>query len=156
VALATAAARLRHSPATTRMVVLVTDGVSNTGEIDPLSAAALCRGLDIRVYTVAVGRAGQTSIPVQFGDRRRTLIDAEVDEDLLRVIAERTGGRFFRATDSDGLRQVFGEIDRLERTPLEVRRAVRYREAFAPLAWLALVLLSTPLLLTALGVTETP
>jgi Ca-activated chloride channel family protein len=156
VALATAAARLRDSPAATRVVVLVTDGVSNTGEIDPLSAAALCRGLGIRVYTVAVGRAGQTSIPIQLGDQRRTLIDAEVDEELLQEIATRTGGRFFRATDSDSLRQVFGEIDRLETSPLEVRRTVRYREAFAPLAWLALLLLAAPLALTALGVTATP
>ena len=163
VALATAAARLRHSEAETRVVVLVTDGVSNAGEIDPRSAAALCDGLGIRVYTIGVGTSRRVPVPVAFQDPRtgrpivhRVMRRMPVDQALLREIAERTGGRSFLATDPEALAEVFGEIDRLETSELQVKRFVRYREAFRPLAWSALALLLLPLLPTALAVTAEP
>ncbi|HXT52623.1 MAG TPA: VWA domain-containing protein [Thermoanaerobaculia bacterium] len=163
-ALANAAARLKQSPAKSRLIVLVTDGDNNAGQIDPDSAAAICAGLGIKVYTVAVGTTnGPVVIPVAVRDRstgevtiRRVPWNVRVDVDLLRRIAQRTGGRFFRATDGDALREIFASIDRLERTPLQVRKMVRHEEAFQPLAWSALALLLLPLLVASAGVTAEP
>jgi Ca-activated chloride channel family protein len=157
--LASAAARLRGSDAKTKVVVLVTDGVNNAGEIDPRSAAAVCKGLGIRVYTVGVGTArGAVPVPMTFRhpitgepETRRVMMRIAVDEPLLREIAERTGGRYFRAADGESLQGIFAEIDRLEKTPLQVKRYVRHEESFAPLAWTALALWCLPLLLAAAG-----
>ncbi len=163
VALATAAARLKDSQAESRVIVLVTDGVNNAGEIDPGSAAALCQGLGIRVYTIGVGTGGRVPVPVGIPDPRtgetrvrRTMQVMPVDEELLGRIAQRTGGRSYHATDPKGLADVFDEIDKLEKTELEVKRFVRYREAFPPLAWAALALVLLPLVPAALGVTAEP
>jgi Ca-activated chloride channel family protein len=163
VALAAAAARLRVSPAKTRIMVLVTDGGNNAGEIDPLSAAAMCKGLGLKVYTVGVGTAGRVPVPVPVQDPEtgrieihRQLMNVSVDEQLLRLIAQRTGGRYWKATDLRSLQETFRDIDRLEKTPLRVKRYVRYREAFAPLALAALSLLALPLAAAALQVTAEP
>ncbi len=163
VALANAASRLKDSGAKSRVVVLVTDGVNNAGEIDPGSAAAVAEGLGLRVYTVGVGTIGEAPIRVKGRDpitgrmvEQTVRIKVEVDEELLQKIAQRTGGRFYRATDPDALTQVFAEIDRLERTPLQVKRYVRYQESFQPFAWAALLLAATPLLLGILGATVEP
>lgn len=163
VGLANAAARLEAGGARSKVVVLVTDGVNNAGEIDPRSAAALAQGLGIRVYTVGVGTAGRVPVPVRVSDPwtgrpeiRRVLMDVEVDEELLREISRRTGGRFFRATDPRALAEVFLEIDRLEKSPLAVKRYVRYREAFAPFAWTAFGFLLLPLAAAGLRVTAEP
>lgn len=162
-ALANAAARLKASAARTKVIVLVTDGVNNRGAIDPDSAAAVCEGLGIRVYTVGVGTAGTVPVPMQFRDSdtgevetRRVMMDVEVDEELLGRIAERTGGRFFKATDPESLRRIFQEVDRLEKTPLRVQNTVRYREIFMPLAVIALALLFLPALLALTGLTAEP
>jgi Ca-activated chloride channel family protein len=163
VALATAAARLRTSPAKSRVVVLVTDGVNNAGEIDPLSAATLCRGLGIRVYTVGVGTNGRVPVPFPVrnpltGEReiRRVMMNVSVDHQLLREIAQRTHGQSFAATDRQGLREIFRSIDRLEKTALKVKRYVRYREVFPPLAWSGLALLLFPLATAGLKATAEP
>jgi len=163
VALAAAAGRLRVSPAKTRIMVLVTDGGNNAGEIDPLSAAAMCKGLGLKVYTVGVGTAGRVPVPVPVQDPEtgrieihRQLMNVSVDEQLLRQIAQRTGGRYWKATDLRSLQETFRDIDRLEKTPLRVKRYVRYREAFAPLALAALSLLALPLAAAALQVTAEP
>lgn len=163
VALATAAARLEESEADSRVIVLVTDGANNAGEIDPRSAAALCEGLGIRVYTIGVGTGRPVPVPIALGDpsegrprARRVLRRMPVDEDLLQEIAGRTGGRFFRATDRQSLESVFAEIDRLETTELEVKRYSRHREAFQPLVWSALGLLLLPLAPAALRLTAEP
>lgn len=162
-ALATAAGRLRDSEAETKVVVLVTDGVSNAGEIDPHDAAALCDGMGIRVYTIGVGTDEAVPIPVGTVDPvsgrisvQRRLRQMPIDEDLLRAIAERTGGRYYRATDREALAGVFAEIDRLERTEIEIKRFVRYRDAFQPLAWTALALLVLPLVPAAFAWTGEP
>ncbi|HEX2251993.1 MAG TPA: VWA domain-containing protein [Thermoanaerobaculia bacterium] len=163
VALANAAARLQDSEAESKVIVLVTDGVNNTGAIDPRSAAAVCDGLGIRVYTVGVGTRGRVVVPLTQRnpvtgrlETHRAEMQNQLDEELLRAIAERTGGRYFRATDARGLAGVFAAIDRLERTPMRVKRYVRYQETFQPLAWAALAALLAPLLAAALGVTAEP
>jgi Ca-activated chloride channel family protein len=163
VALASSAARLKDSEAKSRVIVLVTDGVNNAGEIDPISAAAVADGLGIKVYTVGVGTRGRVAVPMQIKnprtgriETRKVMMENQLDEALLGRIAERTGGRYFRATDSDSLRQIFGEIDRLEKTEMKVKRYVRYRESFQPWAWSALALLLVPLATTALGLTGEP
>jgi Ca-activated chloride channel homolog len=163
VALASAAARLRDSQAKTKVIVLVTDGANNAGAIDPVSAAALCKGLGIKVYTIGVGSAGRVPVPLPMQDPitgqtvvRRVLMNVPVDEVLLRQIAGRTGGQFFRATDREGLRRIFRSIDQLEKTPLQVKRYVRYREAFPPLVWAGLAFLLLPLATAGLQVTAEP
>jgi Ca-activated chloride channel family protein len=163
VALAKAAARLVDSEAKSRVVVLVTDGVNNAGEIDPLSAAAVCDGLDIKVYTIGVGTQGPVPVPLTRRDprtgrmtTRRVVMENQLDEELLRRIASRTGGAYFRATDAEGLRRTFEEIDRLERTPMTVKRFVRYEELYPPLVWTGLALLLLPLGVAGLGVTAEP
>lgn len=164
VALASGAARLKSSPAKTRIALLITDGVNNAGEIDPLSAAAACAGLGIKVYTIGVG-SHRSVVPVPQtvqnpltgqSETRRVLMRVPMDERLLREIARRTGGQFFRATDSRTLRAIFAEIDRLEKTPLKVQRYVRYREAFPPLAWTGLGLLLLPLAMAGIRMTAEP
>ncbi|MEM9556360.1 MAG: VWA domain-containing protein [Acidobacteriota bacterium] len=161
-ALASAAARLKDSAAKTKVAVLVTDGVNNRGAIDPDSAAAVCEGLGIKVYTIGVGTEGVVPVPMRvvdaFGRERvqRMNMEVEVDEELLRSIAERTGGRFFQATDPNSLRDIFAEIDELEKTPIRIERSVRYKEAFMPFAWAALALLALPLLPAAAGWTAEP
>jgi Ca-activated chloride channel family protein len=163
VALASSVSRIKDSAAKSRIVVLVTDGVNNAGEIDPLSAAAIAEGLAIKVYTVGVGTHGSAMVPIQETDRltgrlvtHDVLMEVEVDEKLLGEIAARTGGRFYRATDADALAAVFAEIDRLERSPIEVKRHVRYREAYPPLVWTALLFAAAPLAFGLLGVTVEP
>ena len=163
VALASGAARLRDSAAKTKVMVLVTDGANNAGAIDPASAAALCKGLGIKVYTIGVGALGRVPVPVPMQDpvtgqvvTRKVMMDVPVDEPLLRQIAARTGGQFYRATDTQGLQRIFHEIDRLEKTPIRVKRYVRYQEAFPPLVWAGLALLLLPLAAAGLEVTAEP
>lgn len=150
-ALANAAARLKDSPAKSRIIVLVTDGVNTAGALDPASAAAVCQGLGIKVYTVGVGTSGVVPVPTLVEDRygrpvvERQLMNVAVDEPLLQAISERTGGQFYRATDRDGLARIFDTIDRLEKTELKVKRYVRYQEGFQPFAWAGLALLLLPL-----------
>lgn len=125
-ALATSVNRLRPSDARSRVVILLTDGVNNAGQIDPLTAAETARALGVRVYTIGVGTTGEAPYLLEdprFG-RRYVRVVVRIDEDVLRDIAARTGGRYFRATDPQALSQVYGEIDRLERSPLSGRRPV--------------------------------
>jgi len=163
VALASAAARLKDSPAKTRVIVLVTDGVNNAGQIDPVSAAALCEGLGIKIYTIGVGSAGEVRVPMTTVDPitgreviQHYLMNVPVDEPLMRRIAQRTGGQFYKATDREGLQRIFREIDRLEKTPLQVKRYVRYREAFPPLAWAGLAFLLLPFAAAGARLTAEP
>lgn len=163
VALANAAARLKDSEAASKVIVLVTDGVNNAGEIDPVSAAAICDGLEIKVYTIGVGTQGRVPVPMPFRNPitgrqevRRALMDVEVDEELLRRIADRTSGKFFTATNPSGLRDVFDEIDELETTPLQVKQYTRYEEVFQPWAQTALALVFFPLVTRAIKLSIEP
>ena len=130
--LATAVNRLRKSEARSKVVVLVTDGVNNKGQIGPQAAAEAARALGIRVYTIGVGGEGQAPVPVDYGALgvQYVMQEVELDEELLREIAAATDGRYFRATDAEGLQQVFETIDSLEKTRIESRIRVLYSELF--------------------------
>jgi Ca-activated chloride channel family protein len=133
--LATAVNRLRDSPAQSRVAVLVTDGRNNQGQIGPTAAADAARALGITVHTVGVGSEGEAPVPVDAGPlgRRYVMQRVDLDEKLLRELALATGGRYFRATDPQGLRAVFETIDELETTEVESQVRVLYTELF-PLA----------------------
>jgi Ca-activated chloride channel family protein len=125
--LATAVARLKESKTPSKVVVLLTDGQNNRGAIDPLTGAELAHALGVRVYTILVGRGGVVPVPVDdpvFG-RRIEMVRMDVDEAVLRDIARRTGGRFYRALDADALSGIYVVIDRLERAPI---RSIEYKE----------------------------
>lgn len=125
-ALATATNRLRASEAASKVAILLTDGVNNAGEVDPLTAAEAARALGVRVYTIGVGTTGEAPYLLEdprFG-RRYVRVVVRLDEEVLREIADRTGGRYFRATDPQALSEVYDAIDALERTPLSGRRPV--------------------------------
>ena len=146
--LATSLGRLRRSKARSRVIVLVTDGSNNAGEIDPETAMDIARAMEVRVYTVLVGRGGQVPMPVRVQDPltgqilKRTLpMEVDVDEDLMKRIAERTGGEAYRATDPESLRAIFDRIDRLEKSEIKHTAFRRYRELFPPVVVGASVLL---------------
>ena len=137
--LATALTRLRHSKTKSRVVVLVTDGVNNAGEIDPATAADLAKAMEVRVYTIGVGRGGRVPMPLQAKDpftgrviTQQAMVEVEIDEGLLQRIALRTGGEFFRATDAGSLKAIFERIDRLEKSEIKQTAYRRYRELFPP------------------------
>jgi Ca-activated chloride channel homolog len=164
VALASAAARVKDSPAKTKVIVLVTDGANNAGEIDPLSAAAVCRGLGIKVYTIGVG-SSNGPVPVPFPVRnpvtdrieyQKVMMNVPVDDALLQSLAQRTGGHFYKATNREALQRIFQEIDRLEKTPLKVKRYVQYREAYPPLVWAGLGFLFLPFAAAGARITAEP
>jgi Ca-activated chloride channel family protein len=135
-ALANGVNRLKDSDAKSKVMILLTDGVNNRGEIDPITAAKLAATYGIRVYTVGVGAMGQAPYPVQtpFGIQRQ-LMRVEIDENTLKTVAEITGGKYFRATDNQKLRAIYQEIDQLEKTKIEVSAYRRYRELYY--GWLA-------------------
>lgn len=149
--LATAVNRLKESKAKSKVIILLTDGVNNRGEIDPITAAQIAQTYGIRVYTVGVGTIGQAPYPVQtpFGIRYQ-MVPVDVDESALTKIAELTGGKYFRATDNRKLKAIYNEIDRLEKTKIEVRSYRRHQELFYSLATLAFMFL-----LVDVGVSQT-
>lgn len=124
--LANGANMLRDSDADSRVIVLLTDGANNSGQIDPLTAAEIAKALNIRVYTIGAARPGPAALP--FPDGRIEYRDSEIDEETLRKIADITGGLYFRAEDAQGLRQIYDTINELERSKVEVRTFTRYRE----------------------------
>jgi len=135
-AIGTAASRLRRAPGRSKVVVLLTDGVNNRG-IDPRTAAEAAAVFGVRIYTIGVGTEGEAPVPTGQGleGMRYQTMPVELDEKLLGDIATTTGGRYFRATDSQSLREIFAEIDRLEKTPVRQVVSRRYDESFRlPLA----------------------
>jgi len=109
--------------ASQKVLVLLTDGVNNTGEIDPLTAAEAARTLGIKVYTVGMGKTGRVPVPVvdAFGRQTITYRQSELDEETLRAIAEKTGGLYFRAEDTAGLQRIYADINRLEKSQIEIQ-----------------------------------
>jgi Ca-activated chloride channel family protein len=130
--LATAVKRLQASDAASRVVVLLTDGRSNRGEIGPVTAARMAEALGVRVYTIGVGSRGTARVPVQDPLRGRVYatMRVDIDEETLQEVAEITNGRYFRATDTDSLAAIYAEIDELERTEIEVENFTQYSEQF--------------------------
>ena len=135
--------RLRQHQAKSKVVILLTDGVSNAGEIQPLQAANLAAANDIKVYTIGAGITGYAPFPVNLADGRVALKSArvEIDEDTLKDIAIRTGG-IDNARDADGVKRVYKEIDALERSEVTEIRYLQYREHFSTFVLLALILIS--------------
>ena len=144
-AIATAANRLRGAPGRSKVIVLLTDGVNNRGAIDPRTAAQAAAAIGVKIYAIGVGTEGMAPVPVGrgvFGLRYENR-PVEIDDALLTEVAQRTGGRYFRARDAEALDRITTEIDRLERTPVRVKVYTRYTELFRiplALALLALVL----------------
>ncbi len=130
-ALANGVNRLKDSKAKSRVMILLTDGVNNRGEIDPITAAKIAATYGIRVYTVGVGAQGEAPYPVEtpFGIQRR-LIAVDLDEKTLTGVADMTGGKYYRATDNKKLKAIYKEIDQLERTRIEVTAYKRYSEKY--------------------------
>jgi Ca-activated chloride channel family protein len=157
-AIATSANRLRGAPGRSRVIVLLTDGVNNRGAIDPRTAADAAAAFGVKVYTVAVGTIGEARIPTGRGlsGFRYETLPVEIDEGLLRDIAAKTGGRYFRATDSESLGRIFQQIDQLERTPMEARRYRAADESPAPFLLGGLGLFAIALLLGSTAVVRTP
>lgn len=149
--IATAANRLRDAPGRSRVMIVVTDGVNNRGNIDPLSAAKAAAVYGIRIYGIGVGTEGVAPVPVGrdvFGLRFENQ-KVEIDEVLLRQIAALSGGRYFRARDGAALGQIYAQIDRLERAPVQSRSYVNYTELFRWALGLAIAALVIELALTA-------
>jgi Ca-activated chloride channel family protein len=132
--LAAAAARLRTAPERSRVVVLMSDGASNRGDVDPRQAAQAAAALGIRVYTIAMGSDTVARVPVAWTRTgvRYAFARTTVDEKLLADVAQATRGRYYRARDTESLRRIYADIDRLERTPVRVRRYHRTRDWYLP------------------------
>ncbi len=140
--LATAVGRLRESDAISKVVILLTDGMNNAGSVDPMTAAEIARVFGVRVYTIGVGSYGTAPYPVQtpFGTRIVEL-EADIDDQLLQQIAEHTGGKYYRATSNKKLEEVYQEIDKLERSKIDVTEFRSNYDEYFPLAMLAFLFL---------------
>jgi Ca-activated chloride channel family protein len=147
--LATAISRLKDSEAVSKVVILLTDGMNNAGSVDPYTAAEIAKLYGIRVYTIGVGTYGTAPYPVQdfFGRTVMQQIKVEIDEKLLTTIATSTGGKYFRANNNKKLDEIYQEIDKLERSKIEVTEFRRLHEEFYPLVAWAIVLLLLEFLL---------
>jgi Ca-activated chloride channel family protein len=146
--LATAVNRIKESDAKSKVIILLTDGVNNRGEIHPLTAAEIAKSFGVRVYTIGVGSHGTAPVPVNtvFGQQVQDM-EVRIDEDMMQEIADITGGQYFRATNKNKLRDIYEEIDAMEKTKIEVREYSRRSEEFLPFALLALAFLLTEILL---------
>ncbi len=156
--LATAINRLRESDAKSKVVILLTDGVNNRGEIAPLTAAEIARAQGIRVYTIGVGTQGTAPYPAvdMFGNRTFVQQKVEIDEKTLRDMAEQTGGRYFRATDKAKLRAIYDEINQLEKSKIEVFSHIIRHEHYLEWVLAALGLLLLEFLLSHLVLNRIP
>ena len=141
--LATAVARMKDSDAKSRVVILLTDGVNNRGEIAPLMAADIAADMGVKVYTIGVGKRGKAPYPAidMFGNMTYQMMDVEIDEKTLTEIASRTGGQYFRATDKQKLKAIYDEINQMEKSKVEITNLTIYHEQWVPLLLLALGLL---------------
>ncbi len=149
-AIASSVNRLRDREAKSRIVILLTDGMNNAGKVAPLTAAEAAETLKIKVYTIGTGTRGVAPMPVtdQFGRKRIMRVKVDIDEDTLSKVAEMTGARYFRATDTKSLEEVYGEINAMEATTRTIKHFSRYRELFSWLVFLALALLGVELFIS--------
>lgn len=148
--LATAVTRLKDSKAKSKVIIMLTDGENNAGEVDPITAAQVANTFNVRVYTIGAGTRGTAMVPVNdpFFGKRYVPMQVEIDEELLTRIAEISGGRYFRATDTEKLRQIYHEIGELEKTKIQVKEFTRYRELFIYYAGAGLLLLVLEIVLS--------
>lgn len=147
--LATAVDRLRNSKAKSKIIILMTDGVNNTGLIDPITALEIAKAFKIRVYTIGIGTMGTAPYPVQdpFGRTTIQQMPIQIDEPLMRKISTETAGKYFRATDNNSLEKIYKEIDKLEKTKIEINSYKRYAELFFPYLFIGLFLIALEFIL---------
>jgi len=148
--LATAVSRVKDSKSKSKVVILLTDGVNNQGSVAPLTAAEIAKAFGVRVYTVGVGTLGKALAPIAMypdGSYQYGYVDVQIDEKMLGEIADMTGGKYFRATDNDKLKDIYKEIDRLEKTIFEEKNFTNKAEHFLPFAIGAALLLLIEFLL---------
>ena len=155
--LATAVNRLRGSKAISKVIILLTDGINNMGSLDPRSAAEIAKLYGIRIYTIGVGTIGMAPYPVQtpFGMQTQ-MEEVKIDEPLLKEIAQATDGKYFRATNNEKLRAVYKEIDKMEKSKIDVTEFRKKKEEFLPLVLVAFVLLGIEFLLRYLYLKNIP
>jgi Ca-activated chloride channel family protein len=142
--LATSVNRLKDSKAKSKIIILLTDGVNNSGFIEPQTAADLATEFGIKTYTIGLGTNGNALSPIAYnadGSFRYGMRQVEIDEELLKDIAKVTGGKYFRATNNETLEEIYDEINKLERTEIEEFKYYRYEEKFRPWIWVAGILL---------------
>jgi Ca-activated chloride channel family protein len=146
--LATAVNRLRGSKAVSKVIILLTDGVNNMGSLDPRSAAEIAKLYGIRIYTIGVGTMGQAPYPVQtpFGMQTQ-MMEVKIDEALLMEVAKGTDGKYFRATNNEKLRSIYQEIDKMEKSKIDVTEFRKKKEEFFPLVLLAFIFIGLEMLL---------
>ena len=150
-AIANGVNRLKESDAKSRIIILLTDGVNNAGEVDPISAAEIAKAFGIRIYTIGVGTRGEAPYPVQtpFGTRYQ-MVPVDIDEAMLTQIAELTGGQYFRATNNRALEEIYNKIDKLEKTKIDITSYKNASEKYHSWLWGGLLLL-----LVELGLSKT-
>jgi Ca-activated chloride channel homolog len=145
VGLATAINRLKESKAKSRIIILLTDGVNNNGQIDPRAAADIAKHYGIKVYTIGIGSNGKAMFPVAkdpvTGKFQYRMMDVQIDEALMKQIAKTTDGTYFRATSNSKLKDIYDQINKLEKTEIEEQKFYNYDEKFRPWVWAALALL---------------
>jgi len=147
--LATAVNRLRDVKSKSKIVILMTDGQNNAGKVPPMTAAEAAKSLKVKVYTIGVGTRGKAPMPVMFfGQKRYQMVDVDIDEDTLTKIADLTGGKYYRADNAQTFRQIYDEIDRLEKTEAEVKKYSQHRELFVWFVAIGLSLLLVEVLLS--------
>jgi Ca-activated chloride channel family protein len=148
-AIANAVNRLRESEAEGKVVILLSDGRNNAGEIDPITAAQAAKAMNVKIYTIGAGKPGNAPYPVDdpiFG-RRYVYVENEIDEPTLEQIAQITGGEYFRAKDEEGLARIYKQISEMEQTEIKVKEYLQYNELFSNYALAGLLLLVTEIVL---------
>lgn len=147
--LATSVKRLKDSEAKSKVIILLTDGINNRGSVAPLTAAEIAETFGIRVYTVGIGTKGTAPYPMRnaFGMLQYQQVEVKIDEDLMQEISQMTDGKYFRATDNESLKEVYQEIDQLEKSKIDVVEYRKKKEEFLPFGITALLLLLAELLL---------
>jgi len=145
--LATAIARVKDSKSKSKVIILLTDGVNNSGSIAPLTAGEIAKTFGIRVYTIGVGKNGTAPYPFKtpFGIQYQN-VEVQIDEEILQQISDATDGKYFRATDNNKLKDIYAEIDKMEKTKVEVTEFRRYTEKYLTFALMAAVFFSLELL----------
>jgi Ca-activated chloride channel family protein len=141
--------RLKDLKDKSKIVILMTDGQNNSGKIPPLTAAEVAQRIGVKVYTIGIGIRGKAPYPVidQFGQKHYQYMDVDVDEDTLTRIAQMTGGKYYRADTADTLRKIYQDIDRLERSEVEVKKYQHYDELFGDVAIAGLAVLGLEMVL---------
>lgn len=141
--------RLRDSKAKSKVVILLTDGVNNQGQVDPVTAAQIAQAFDIKIYSIGAGKHGTAMYPVEdpFFGKRYVPMQVEIDEKVLTQIANATNGKYFRATDTQKLKEIYKEIGELEKTQIEVKEFTRYEELFVYFLALGLLALMVEIVL---------